>query len=168
MALLWGHFQTIFPTYTNHYFVVIIHRHDDNLVDSCPLPITFSALRLELPTELPMGSPWSDIMSPRGHMKPSSTVDFGLFVVFWQHQNVPCLTLIEIVIFGVNYTILFDFSLLSQFLVITFQLFENIRSFVFYFFNFLYYTKNVHVLYVFGLVSLMRIQYPKCAYDPCR
>ena len=29
-------------------------------------------------------------VSPRGHMKPSSTVDFGWFVAFWEHQNCPC------------------------------------------------------------------------------
>ena len=28
-------------------------------------------------------------VSPQGHMKPSSTVDFGLFVSFWEHQNFP-------------------------------------------------------------------------------
>ena len=27
--------------------------------------------------------------SPRGHMWPSSTVDFGWFVVFWEHQIFP-------------------------------------------------------------------------------
>ena len=27
--------------------------------------------------------------SPWGHMKPCSTVDFGRFVVFWEHQNFP-------------------------------------------------------------------------------
>ena len=26
-------------------------------------------------------------VSPRGHMQPSSTVDFGSFVAFWDYQN---------------------------------------------------------------------------------
>ena len=26
-------------------------------------------------------------VSPRGHMQPSSTVDFDRFVAFWEHQN---------------------------------------------------------------------------------
>ena len=28
--------------------------------------------------------------NPRGHMYSSSTVDFGRFVAFWEHQNLPC------------------------------------------------------------------------------
>ena len=55
------------------YCVVIIQRHDGNLCLGCPLLTTFSALRLKLPTELadhyvisrselPLGSPWSDIL----------------------------------------------------------------------------------------------------------
>ena len=50
-------------------------------------------------------------VSPRGHMKPSSTVDFGWMVAFGEHQNFPCLKLIEIVILWVYYTIPFGFSL---------------------------------------------------------
>ena len=54
---------------------------------------------------------------------PSCTVDFGWFVAFGEHQNFPCLKLIEIVILWVYYTIPFGFSLFWHFLVITFQLF---------------------------------------------
>ena len=43
-------FLTIFPRCINHYCVVIIQRHDENLCWSCPQPTHFSALRLELPT----------------------------------------------------------------------------------------------------------------------
>ena len=56
-------------------------------------------------------------------MLPSSTVDLGWFVAFGEHQNVPCLKLIKIVILLVYYTIPFGFSLFWHFLVITFQLF---------------------------------------------
>ena len=28
------------------------------------------------------------LVSPRGHMLPSSTVDFGWFLAFWEHQYV--------------------------------------------------------------------------------
>ena len=62
-------------------------------------------------------------MSPRGHIYPSSTVDYGWLVAFEKHQNFPCLKLIEIVILWVYYTIPFGFSLFWHFLVITFQLF---------------------------------------------
>ena len=41
-----------------------------------------------------------------------------------QFSNCPCLKLIEIVILWVYYTIPFGFSLLRQFLVITFQFFK--------------------------------------------
>ena len=44
--------------------------------------------------------------------------------LFEEHQNFPCLKLIEIVILWVNYTIPFGFSLFWYFLVITFQLFK--------------------------------------------
>ena len=50
-------------------------------------------------------------VSPWGHMKPSSTVDFGRFVAFGEHKTFPCLKLIEIVILLVYYTIHFGFSL---------------------------------------------------------
>ena len=49
--------------------------------------------------------------SPLGHMKPSSTVDFGWYVAFGEHQNFPCFKLIEIVILWVYYTIPFCFVL---------------------------------------------------------
>ena len=52
---------------------------------------------------------------------PSSTVNFGWFVAFGEHQNFPRLKLIEIVILWVYYTIPFGFSLFWHFLVITFQ-----------------------------------------------
>ena len=43
-------------------------------------------------------------VSPRRHMEPSSTVDFGWFVIFWEHQIIR-VKLIEIVILWVYYTI---------------------------------------------------------------
>ena len=61
--------------------------------------------------------------SPRGHMKPSSTVDFGRFIAFWEHQNF-LLKLIEIVILCVYYTIPFGFSFFRHSLGIMFQLFQ--------------------------------------------
>ena len=64
-------------------------------------------------------------VSPRGHMSPSSTVDFGWFVAFGEHQNFSVfkIELIEIVILWVYFTIPFGFSLFGHFLVIAFQLF---------------------------------------------
>ena len=66
---------------------------------------------------------WWTSESPRAHMLPSSTVDFGWFVAFGEHQNFPCLKLIEIVILLVHYTIPFGVSFFWHFLVITYQLF---------------------------------------------
>ena len=84
--------------------------------------------------------------SPQGHMKPSSTVDFGWFVVFGEHQNFPCLKLIEIVILWVYYSIPFGFVL-------------YLGTFGASMFNHLLTT-------LFGWGSLTRAQYPKCAYGP--
>ena len=49
--------------------------------------------------------------SPGGAMSPSSTVDVGWFVAFWNHQNFQCLKLIEIVILWVHYTVPLGFSM---------------------------------------------------------
>ena len=68
----------------------------------------------------------------------STSVDFSV----WEHQNFPCSKLIEIVILWVYYTIPFGFRLFRHFWDITFR------------------------LTVFGKGSLMRVQYPKCAYGP--
>ena len=32
---------------------------------------------------------------PWGHMKPSNTINFGWFVLFWKHQHFPCFKLIK-------------------------------------------------------------------------
>ena len=53
----------------------------------------------------------------------SSTVDFGWFVEFGEHQNFPCFKLIEIVILWVYYTIPLTSACFGTFLVIAFQLF---------------------------------------------
>ena len=69
-VLLWYCFRAwlsnyILPRCMNHYCVVIIQRHDENLCWSCPLPTTFSTLRFELSTKLPtilsysLSCPWS-------------------------------------------------------------------------------------------------------------
>ena len=71
-------------------------------------------------------------MSPRVHMKPSSTFDFGRFVAFEEHQFFLFLTSIEIVILVVYYTIPFDFSLFRE----KESLFRHFWSLLF---NFLYY-----------------------------
>ena len=57
-------------------------------------------------------------VSPQGHMKPSSTVDLGWIVAFWEHS---VLKLIEIVILCVYYTIPFGFSLFWHFLTTIFN-----------------------------------------------
>ena len=80
-------------------------------------------------------------VSPRGHMLSSSSVDFGWFVAFGEHQNFPCLKLIEIVIWGF---IPVGFSLFLHFLVIIFTF----------------------LIYMFGPGSLMSVHYPKCKYGP--
>ena len=53
--------------------------------------------------------------SPRGHMKPSSTVYSGLIRSVLKHQNFPCLKLIKIIILWVNYPITYGFSLFRHF-----------------------------------------------------
>ena len=63
----------------------------------------------------------SSVVSPRGHMWPSSTVDIGWFEAFGEHKKFPCFKLIEIVILWVYYTMPFDFSLFYHFLIITFR-----------------------------------------------
>ena len=65
--------------------------------------------------------------SPRRHMLPNSTVDFGWFVAFWGHQNCPCLKLVEIFIFRVNCTIPFGFNLFWHFVDVTFPLLRLLR-----------------------------------------
>ena len=62
-------------------------------------------------------------VSPRGHMKPSSTVDFDWFVVF-ESIKIFRMKLTEIVILWVYYTVPFGFSL-----------FWHSRVNIFYFWN---------------------------------
>ena len=45
-------------------------------------------------------------IDPRGHMRPSSTVDFGLFVAFWTHQHFSCIKLIKTLILKVYFSIM--------------------------------------------------------------
>ena len=82
----------------------------------------------------------------------TSTVDFGWFVAFGEHQNFPCLKLIEIVILWVFYTIPFGFNLFSHLLVITFLLFklhclakDHWRGFS---------TRNAHMVHIVNLIRL--------------
>ena len=53
-------------------------------------------------------------LSPRGHMQPSSTVDFGWFVAFWEHQK-----------FKIDWNCNFGFSMFWYFRVNVFN-FGNI------------------------------------------
>ena len=94
-------------------------------------------------------------VSTRGHMSPSSTVDFGWFVAFGEHQNFPCLRLIEIVILWVYCTIPFGFNLFWHLLVITFQLFklhclakDHWRGFS---------TRNAHMAHIVNLIRLKMV-----------
>ena len=83
-------------------------------------------------------------VNPRGHMKPSPTVDFGWFVenitfsVFKIDWNCNCVGF-------------FSTSLLAS------AYFDTFLSLLFNFLN-----------YMFGSGSLMRVQYPKCAYGHYR
>ena len=67
-------------------------------------------------------------------------------VAFGEHKNFPCIKLIDIVILWVYYTIPFGFVHFGTFWSLLFN-FSN---------------------YIFGSGSLMRFQYPKCAYGPYR
>ena len=73
-------------------------------------------------------------------------------IAFGEHQNFPCLKLIEIVVLWVYYTIPFGFSLFWHFLVITIQLFyttclakDHGRGFS---------TRNAHMVHIVNLIRL--------------
>ena len=83
--------------------------------------------------------------SPRGHMKPSSTVVFGWFVAFWEHQIFAFTKLIEIVILWVYYTIPFGVSLIWHFLE-NFQLLKPLCSAKDHWWGFI--TRNEHMVHI--------------------
>ena len=62
--------------------------------------------------------------SPRGHIYPSSTVDFGWFVAFEEHKIFRVLNFIETVILWIYYTIPFGFYIVLALFGITFHLFK--------------------------------------------
>ena len=87
--------------------------------------------------------------SPRGHMQPSSTVDFSWFVAFWEYQNFPCWNLMKLcVILWVYYTTPFGFSLFWHFCNITFQLFKLLCLAKDHWWGLS--TRNAHMVHIFN------------------
>ena len=70
------------------------------------------------------------------------------FVAFWDHQNCPCLKLIEIVILWVYYTIPFGFSLIRHFLAISFNFLSFFRLTKDHWWRFG--TRNAHMIHTFN------------------
>ena len=97
---------------------------------------------------------WWTSESPRAHVAKFS-VDFSWVVAFEEHQNFPCLKLIEIVILWVYYTIPFGFNLFWHLLVITFQLLklhclagDRWRGFG---------ARNAHMVHIVNLIRLKMV-----------
>ena len=82
-------------------------------------------------------------VSSQGHMQPSSTFDFGWFVVFWEHVNFSLKNL------NCNFVGLLHHSFWLQLVFGTFGS-----------------TFSTFETTLFGEGSLMRVQYPKYAYGP--